>query len=185
MTGMPGAGKGTISEMLKSNPNIDHISTGDLFRGLDKESDLGRRVAEIMNAGQMVGDDIVNEMVAPRLTGEKDLLLDGYPRSTAQAEWLMERAAAGFEIVAILLAIDETIATARRDERVRNLRAKGLEPRADDADPEILPKRFAEYREKTEPMLDLLRARLGDNFYTINNTGTAEQAVEKIAKIIN
>ena len=184
LTGMPGAGKGTISGMLKSNPNLSHISTGDLFRSLDPESGLGEKVAAIMNAGRMVGDDIVNEMVASKLVPEKDLLLDGYPRSVAQAEWLLEETAGDFKVMAILLVIDEKIATARRDERVAAARAKGLEPRSDDADPEILQKRFAEYYKKTAPMLEYLREKLGADFHEVENTGTAEQAVEKIAAII-
>jgi adenylate kinase len=182
---MPGAGKGGISQIMSWQPNTVHISTGDLFRSLDPESELGKRVAEIINSGNLVGDDIVNEMVAPKLTPGRDLLLDGYPRSIPQVEWLLNKVDdTRFDVIAFFLEISEEVSLFRRDKRVANALQKGEAPRKDDLDPTILPKRFAEYREKTEPMIEFLRKRLGDNFFTIDASVVIEDVYSEIMKIL-
>jgi adenylate kinase len=181
---MPGAGKGTISEMLKSNPDITHISTGDLIRALPKDSDLGRKVFGIVNAGGLLDDDMINEIVSPMFSKDGMLLFDGYPRTISQAEYVLDKASGKFDIIAILLAINEQIAEHRRDERVADALANGNQPRADDADPSILRNRFAEYHAKTEPMLKFLADKLGNNFHSIDNSGTAEEGYARILAVL-
>ncbi|AHI06671.1 adenylate kinase [Bdellovibrio bacteriovorus W] len=90
--GAPGAGKGTQSELLIKRANMTQISTGDLFRAAIKgQTELGKRAQEFMDKGQLVPDSIVIGMVEEVLqSGAKDFILDGFPRTVAQAEALDE-----------------------------------------------------------------------------------------------
>ena len=184
LAGMPGAGKGSICKIMKWLPNMAYISTGILFRALDPKSELGKKVQEIMAAGGLVGDDIVNQMVLPHLVPGKDILLDGYPRSIPQVEWLLEQVGDKFDIVSFLLQLDEATATKRRDKRINDYLLIGETPRGDDTDPTILPKRFAEYREKTEPTIEFLRQKLGGKFFEIDGRPTLEDVYDNIMKIL-
>jgi len=92
--GPPGSGKGTYSIRLSSHLGIPHLSTGHMFRtNMKKETELGKRVKEFMDAGDLVPDDITNTMVKERIA-EPDCLngfiFDGYPRSLPQAKALSE-----------------------------------------------------------------------------------------------
>ena len=90
--GPPGAGKGTQSEKLIEKYNLKHISTGDLFRWHTKnDTELGKRVKEIMNSGNLVSDDITIAMLreeVEKYPEAKGFLFDGFPRTVAQAESL-------------------------------------------------------------------------------------------------
>ncbi|OGV35591.1 MAG: adenylate kinase [Lentisphaerae bacterium GWF2_45_14] len=92
LLGPPGAGKGTLSAMLREESSLPHISTGDIFRvEINKGSELGKKAEEYVNKGQLVPDEIVAEMTGSRLE-EKDcadgFILDGFPRTVRQAELL-------------------------------------------------------------------------------------------------
>ena len=90
---------------------ITHISTGDLFRGLDKNSELGKRVKAIMDAGELVPDDVTMEILAARLEQpdvDGGVLLDGFPRTTNQAEELSKWLGPRNRKVDLVLAIDIT-----------------------------------------------------------------------------
>jgi adenylate kinase len=92
LLGAPGAGKGTQAKEIVAAYGIPQISTGDILReNVAKGTDLGRQAQEVMNRGELVSDDLVNGMVAERLSRpdcERGFILDGYPRTIAQAEWL-------------------------------------------------------------------------------------------------
>jgi len=95
LLGPPGAGKGTQAKVLSNKLHIPHISTGDIFREAKQSgSELGNRLSDYMNQGVLVPDEIVNQIVAERLQREdvKDagFILDGYPRTSQQAEALDE-----------------------------------------------------------------------------------------------
>lgn len=109
--GPPGAGKGTQANHISNLLGITHISTGDLFRNLDKSSELGQRVKAIMDAGQLVPDDVTMEILAQRL-GQSDVesgvLLDGFPRTTNQAEALMTWMKPRNRTIDLVLAINIT-----------------------------------------------------------------------------
>lgn len=92
LIGCPGAGKGTQAKKLSKYFNIAHISTGDLLREqIELKTDLGKKVTDIMNAGQLVSDEIVSEILARRIERADCIngyILDGYPRNLNQAEGL-------------------------------------------------------------------------------------------------
>jgi adenylate kinase len=92
LLGPPGAGKGTQAKLIAEHYAIPHISTGDLLReNVARGTELGRKAKAVMERGELVSDDLVNGMVEDRL-GQPDckrgFILDGYPRTVAQAEWL-------------------------------------------------------------------------------------------------
>ena len=92
--GPPGAGKGTISQKAKEVYNIPHISTGDLFRdNIKRETELGKKVKSILASGDLVPDEVTIAMVKNRLAeadAQNGFILDGFPRTIAQAEALQD-----------------------------------------------------------------------------------------------
>jgi adenylate kinase len=92
LLGPPGAGKGTQAKLLAAELAIPHVSTGDMFRDHKaRGTELGRRIQAVMDAGGLVTDDVTNELVADRLARRdvaEGFILDGYPRTIAQAEAL-------------------------------------------------------------------------------------------------
>jgi adenylate kinase len=92
LLGPPGAGKGTQAKLLSAEIGVPHISTGDMFRDhAARGTELGQKVKAIMAGGGLVTDDVTNAMVSDRLSRPdvaKGLILDGYPRTTPQAEYL-------------------------------------------------------------------------------------------------
>jgi adenylate kinase len=92
LLGPPGAGKGTQAKLLAQAYGVPHISTGDMFRDHKaRGTELGKKIQAIMDAGELVTDEITNAMVKDRLARPdvaSGFILDGYPRTTAQAEYL-------------------------------------------------------------------------------------------------
>jgi adenylate kinase len=92
LLGAPGAGKGTQGKLIAAVYGIPQISTGDLFReNVAKGTELGRKVESTLSRGELVSDDLVNAMVADRLSRPdvtRGFILDGFPRTVVQAEWL-------------------------------------------------------------------------------------------------
>ena len=146
--GPPGAGKGTQSEKLIQKYSFVHISTGDLFRWHTKnETQLGKKVKEIMNSGALVPDEITISMLKEELDKNPDakgFLFDGFPRTVPQAEaldkFMLENGTAIHYVVA--LEVNET------EVRTRIAKRRTTENRADDEE-EKLNKRITEYFTKT------------------------------------
>src|SRR5512139_2209344 len=92
LLGPPGAGKGTQAKLLSTEFNVPHISTGDMFRDHKaRGTELGKQIQAIMDAGGLVTDDVTNALVKDRLSRPDvgdGFILDGYPRTIAQAEYL-------------------------------------------------------------------------------------------------
>jgi adenylate kinase len=98
LLGAPGAGKGTQAKLIAEHYGIPHISTGDILRdNVARRTELGRKANRVMERGELVSDDLVNGMVADRLKQpdcERGFVLDGFPRTVGQAEWLDRELAA-------------------------------------------------------------------------------------------
>lgn len=151
--GPPGAGKGTQSKKLVESHGYVQLSTGDMLRSArDSGTDLGDRVAGIMDRGDLVSDEIVIELIENELETHKSakgFIFDGFPRTPAQAESLdgMLRAHGMQVDLVIRLAVND------EDELIRRIHQRAQdEGRADDSE-EILRNRLANYRAQTEALL--------------------------------
>ena len=154
--GPQGAGKGTQAKRISAEYGIPHISTGDMFRAArDAGTELGRQVAPILAAGELVPDELTVALIRERL-GEPDavegFVLDGFPRNLAQAGALDEMLASiGKTLDAILFFdIPDSVGIDRALERAR------LEGRDDDT-PEVIRRRLEIYHSKTEPVVEHYR----------------------------
>lgn len=162
--GPPGAGKGTQAQRLAERHSIPQLSTGDMLRAAVTEgTETGRRVKAIMDRGELVPDDVVNQMVSDRIDQEdwrKGFILDGFPRTVAQAESLtamLEQRGVRLDAV-IELKVDETSLVERMEKRVADTLAAGGTARSDD-NRDTFVRRLDAYRNKTEPLLDYYRRR--------------------------
>jgi adenylate kinase len=155
--GPPGAGKGTQAKLLTEKHGIPQLSTGDMLRAaVAAGTDVGKRAKAVMDAGQLVSDAIVNEIVSDRIDSPdcaKGFILDGYPRTVAQAETLDRMLAGkGLSLDAVIeLKVDEEALVRRMESRVAETVAAGGTVRSDD-NPDAFKRRLAEYREKTAPL---------------------------------
>lgn len=181
--GPPGAGKGTQATSMKERYNLRHISTGELLRNeIAKGSELGLKAKALIDAGALVPDEIVEGMIESAFrtaTGIDGFLLDGFPRTTAQAEALDGMLAKTSESVTGVVSImipDEMIR-----ERIRHRAA--IEGRADDAKDETISNRIATYHEKTEPLVGFYK-NVG-KYHEIDGVGTIEEVCERIFAVMD
>ncbi len=157
--GPPGAGKGTQAKLLTEAYDIPQLSTGDMLRAaVAAQSDVGKRAKAVMDAGQLVSDEIVNEIVSNKIDSPecaKGFILDGYPRTVPQAVALAAMLESkGLKLDAVIeLKVDENALVRRIENRVTETLAAGGKVRSDD-NPEAVKKRLVEYREKTAPLSD-------------------------------
>ena len=158
LLGPPGAGKGTQAERLVRKLGIPQISTGDMLRAaVASGSDLGRQVKGIMERGELVSDAIVIDVAKARLAksdAQGGFVLDGFPRTTGQAEALDRLLAEQKQPLerCVALVVDEGELIARLSRRAE------IEGRDDDSE-ETVRNRLRVYREQTEPLCAYYRKR--------------------------
>ncbi|GAA4860020.1 MULTISPECIES: adenylate kinase [Saccharopolyspora] len=166
LVGPPGAGKGTQAAVLSEQLAVPHISTGDLFRAnIGNSTPLGQKAQSFMDAGELVPDEVTNEMVRERLAesdAQQGFLLDGYPRNTAQADVLADILAENGTELGAVLSFDVP-----EEELVRRMLARG---RSDDTE-DVIRRRLAVYRSETEPLLQ----HYGEKVITIDAVGSVEE----------
>jgi adenylate kinase len=158
IVGPPGAGKGTQSVRLTAEFGIPAIATGDIFRAnIKSQTELGKQVSAIINAGDYVPDSLTNDLVASRLKEEdcaRGFLLDGYPRTVDQLRFLDEMLATdGTALDAVIqLVADEDVLVARLLKRAHE------EGRTDDT-PETIRYRQSLYQRETAPIIAVYKER--------------------------
>ena len=157
LLGPPGAGKGTQAQRLISKHGIVQLSTGDMLRAaVAAGTPVGQRAKAIMDRGELVPDEVVVAIIADRIDqpdAKNGFILDGFPRTVAQAEALDRLLAErSLKLDAVIeLAVDEGILLKRIEKRVADMTARGEKVRSDD-NPEVLKGRLAAYRALTAPL---------------------------------
>jgi adenylate kinase len=158
LLGPQGAGKGTQAKRIAAEYDIPHVASGEILRSeMSAGTDLGNRVKDVYARGDLVSDDLMFELIRTRLEQpdtEAGFILDGFPRTTVQAEALDEMFGAigrSFNVV-FALQIPDDVAFGR-------LRARAeLEGHADDTD-EAIQRRLDNYHRETEPLIEYYRVR--------------------------
>ncbi len=176
--GRQGSGKGTQSLLIAERFGCVHVSTGDVLRAAVAEgTELGRAAKAIMDAGQLVGDDIMVGIVAERL-GRADVkangvLLDGFPRTAEQADALEAILAESGRSLTVAINVDVPVdvVTERMMERGRS-----------DDTAEAIALRLELYEKQTAPLLHWFAAR--DLLATVNGVGTVHAVFERVAQAI-
>lgn len=175
----PGAGKGTQGERLAERHGVPHLATGDLLREhVANGTELGIAAKEHMDAGGLVPDDLVISMVTEALGGRtpiENFLLDGFPRTLAQAKGAYEwgqRKNRTFDVV-IMLDVPE-------DELVRRLVERGQASGRSDDTEDVIRNRLHVYEENTAPLIDFYDER--GILVRIDGLGTVDEVTERIEK---
>lgn len=158
LLGPPGAGKGTQAKRLEQVHGLKQLSTGDMLRAeVAAGSELGQKAKAIMDAGQLVSDEIIIAMIAAKLDTpecQNGVIFDGFPRTVAQADALDKMLTAkGCPLTAVIeLQVDEDVLVDRLNNRISEMTARGEAPRSDD-NAETLRKRLQVYRDQTAPII--------------------------------
>jgi adenylate kinase len=176
--GRQGSGKGTQALRVAETFGCIHVSTGDMLRAaVSAGTELGQKAEAVMNSGGLVGDDIMNGIVAERLAADditaNGVLLDGFPRTADQADAL-ERICAEQGValdMAINLDVPVEVVTERMIARQR-----------EDDTPEAIERRLALYEEQTAPLLDWFGAR--DLLVTVDGVGSEEEVFARLAAAV-
>ncbi len=206
--GLPGAGKGTQAALLAEKYNIPHISTGDMFReAVKQETELGKKAKEYMEAGELVPDQVTIGIVRERLAQDdcrRGFILDGFPRTIAQAEALeevLQELNRELDLALLIDAPEEELVERLTGRRVcQNCGATyhvkfdppevegicdecgGKLEQRDDDKPATVKKRLEVNRKKTEKMIDFYSSR--GILTEIDARGEIEDIQEKIIRLI-
>ena len=207
--GPPGAGKGTQAERIVKKTGIPHISTGDMFReAAAKQTELGRKVKEYMDKGELVPDDIVVKVVEERLKQpdcEKGFLLDGFPRTLIQAKALdeiLERLKTRIDAVINLEVSEEEIIKRLSNRRVCKVcgavyhlifnppktpgkcdKCGGELYQRDDDKEEAIRNRLKVYQTQTQPLIEYYRKKeVLKNVNGNKSINDVEKEIENILK---
>ena len=176
--GPPGAGKGTQAGAMVERYNLCHLSTGELLRSeIAAGTPLGLQAKTLIEGGNLVPDEVVEGMIESKFQSVKGVdgfLLDGFPRTLAQADALKEMLARRGESVTACVSI--MIPDALIHERIAHRAA--LEGRADDAKDEVVNNRIQTYHAKTEPLIAYYKAE--GLYREIDGVGTIEEVRGRI-----
>lgn len=208
LLGPPGAGKGTQARILVDGRNMIQLSTGDMLRDARKSgTDMGKRVAAVMDAGELVTDEIVIGLIEEKLRGEKagGFIFDGFPRTLAQADALgdlLTKTGEALDAVVEMRVDDEALVariTARStcgscgevyndltkpipaDGKCTNCDGTEFKRRADDNE-DSLRTRLMEYYKKTSPLIGYYYAK-GD-LRSVDGLGEIDEVAGRIAKVL-
>jgi len=207
LLGPPGAGKGTQARMLAARTESPSISTGEVLRQeVQRHTELGERARKLMEAGELVPDGLVNEIIRGRIVadgGRPLTILDGYPRTVSQAEFLEDLAGReGIQTLAIGIMVDDEALVGRLSRRWNCPRcgkihnggpdAEGEHGRCDecgatliqrsDDRPEVIRERLQVYHRLTQPLIDFYRRR--ERYVAVDGEGTPERIFGLIVDIL-
>lgn len=186
LLGPPGAGKGTQAQKLVEGRGLMQLSTGDMLRAARTSgTEMGKRVAEVMDRGELVTDEIVIGLIREKLAeGGKGFIFDGFPRTLAQADALGALLAEfGMKLqAAIELKVDDEALVARIVKRAEDAKAAGQPVRNDDT-PEVFADRLREYYKKTAPLQGYYHAK-GD-LRQVDGMAAMDAVAAQIAAVLD
>jgi adenylate kinase len=201
--GPPGAGKGTQAQRLVDRFELTHISTGEIIRAAIKaDSPLGQEVKKYVNVGKLVPDAVVWRLAQEAIAdaGYDEFILDGYPRTVQQAQWLtefLEEHDAPLDAFISLVVPDEVIVD--RLSKRRTHKETGVNyhldfnPPPDDVDPDMIiqrpddrpdaiRERLAVYKNQTQPVEDYYRQR--GTLVEVDGVGSFEEVEDRITRVL-
>lgn len=184
LIGPPGSGKGTQAKQISTQYNLKHLSTGDILRNeVKNQTPLGLQAKAIMDKGELVGDEIVIQMIKNFIettTNTNGFLYDGFPRTVPQAEALTQMLKEKNMVVNAILFMNapENTFIERLQKRAQ------IEGRTDDTDINIIKKRLTEYYEKTLPVKEYYEKNYTNIFHTINAAQDINSVFKDICTII-
>ena len=151
--GPPGAGKGTQSKFIVNKYNLYQLSTGELLREeIKNKTELGSKIAEIINSGELVSDEIVSSLIEKFISNNKyknKIIFDGYPRNLPQAKNLDNLLKASKQKIDVVLKLSVSLETVKK----RILERQTVEKRADDNE-QVAIKRYKTYEKSSAQVLE-------------------------------
>ena len=180
--GPPGAGKGTQAKLISDQLKLSHLSTGEILRKKTLDQDtLALKLKEIMSSGKLVSDDILNSIVSDRLKkeGDKGFILDGYPRTLLQSQFLNDFLKTSNNEINYIFNIQIKFETLKN----RILKRSSEESRDDD-NIEALQTRYSEYLNSTEKVSAHYKQTFNDIFFEIDGALQIEEITNKIKEIL-
>ena len=183
LLGPPGAGKGTQANILCKSKELFHFSTGDILRDeIKKKSEIGQKIENIINAGKLVGDEIIVQIVekilSEQLSKNKGILFDGFPRNLDQAHAfgeLLKKMKQKIDCV-IHILID-------KEEIIKRIRKRQSEENREDDNIDVLKSRINVYLKETTPLIDLYKKK--NVLKALNGMQSIENVSKDICKSID
>jgi len=180
--GPPGAGKGTQAKIISKLLNVSHLSTGDILRKklLDND-DLAKQLQSIMSLGNLVSDNILNSIISARLKNEteKGFILDGYPRTLAQAEFLNNFFLDTTSSLDYIFDIQINFEILKD----RIIKRSSEEGREDD-NINVIETRYNEYLNSTQKVSNIYKDNYPSIFYEIDGSHQIQEITKKIKDIL-
>ncbi|MDR2685062.1 MAG: adenylate kinase [Prevotellaceae bacterium] len=180
--GAPGSGKGTLSALIAQEYNFMHLSTGDILRAeTASKSDLGKLVDSYVSKGALVPDELIINILAKKIDKNieaEGIILDGFPRTAAQAEALDEMLEKRGKKVDLMVDIN----VAEKTLFNRLVLRGATSGRADDT-PETIKKRLNVYRKQTEPVK--MHYKCAKRYFSADNNGSVEECFEQIKSLMH
>ena len=180
--GAPGSGKGTQAEVLCERYGLDHIAPGDMLREhRDQGTELGRMASDYMAAGKLVPDEVIVTMIGHRLDEERGgmgFVLDGFPRTVAQARALQELLAQLDLPLDMVLILDVPLAVLKA-----RLSSRADQEQREDDRPEVIEERLRVYHEQTEPVLEYLGGHVP--VFHVDGSGSIEDVSRELLTLLS
>ena len=183
LLGPPGAGKGTQAKKICQSKQLFHFSTGDILRNeVKQKSSIGKKIESIINAGQLVSDDIildiVEKIISDQFSKNKGILFDGFPRNLDQAssfEKLLKKKSKKIDFVLHLII--------EKDEVIKRIQKRQAEENRVDDSIAVLKSRIDVYFQETEPLIDLYEQQ--DLLKKINGMQSIENVTNDMNKFLD
>ena len=171
LIGGPGVGKGSIAKMMLDLQPYNYIGVGALLRALPPKSEIHK----IIETGNLVPDEILFDLLHKQINDGADIILDGFPRKTSQAKWLVENYADKFDIRILNLVVSPDVLINRINKRIASGSA-----RADDKNQDIIRARLQTFLDETVPAIEWLRGAKKIIFSDVDVSGNLDNNLSEI-----